>query len=86
MTKDVIFYLAEAAIYAKKSSFLSFYSFLVKFSKYTGEVTEGNWQSVMTKLNGMKNAIMQVAEFLNGPMFYFIGILFYIERNPQSYP
>ena len=34
---------------------------------------EKNWQSV-TKLNGVKNAIMQVTCFLNGPMF---NLLFY---------
>ena len=36
----------------------------------------------MTKLNGVKNAIMQVTYFLNGPMFnllHFIVILFYID-------
>ena len=37
----------------------------------------------MTKLNGMKNAIMQVTYFLNGSMFnlLFIVILFYVERK-----
>ena len=37
----------------------------------------------MTKLNGMKIAIMQVTCFLNGPIFncHFIALLFYIERK-----
>ena len=39
----------------------------------TGEVKQENWQSV-THVNGMKNAIMQVTYFLNGPM---VDLLFY---------
>ena len=34
----------------------------------TGDVMEYDWQKV-TKLNGVKNAIMQVTYFLNGSMF-----------------
>ena len=41
----------------KKSYFLSFYSFLVKFSEYYRGNDRANWQSV-TKLNGVKYAII----------------------------
>ena len=37
----------------------------------------------MTKLNGVKNAIMQVAYFLNVPMFnllFFYHIVLYLEK------
>ena len=37
---------------------------------------------MLTKLNGVKNAIMQVTCFLNDPMFnLFFVILFYTERK-----
>ena len=67
----------------KNSSFLSFYSFLVNFSeKHRGSVREYNWQRV-TKLNGVKNAIMEVTYFLNDLMFnllYFCLIVSYWEK------
>ena len=47
----------------------------------TGEVTEQNWQNV-TKLNGVKNAIMQVTYFLNSLFlicYFIVNILFYIK-------
>ena len=48
----------------------------------TEEVLDENCQSV-TKLTGMKNAILQVTYFLNGPMVNLLlfVILFYIERK-----
>ena len=73
MSKDVIFCLLWYNVIrwsshiCKKSSFLSFYSFLFLVNN-TGKMIEENWQSV-TKVNGVKNAIMQVIYFLNGPMF-----------------
>ena len=67
----------------KNSSFLSFYSFLVNFSEnHRGSVRECNWQRV-TKLNGVKNAIMEVTYFLNDLMFnllYFCLIVSYWEK------
>ena len=48
----------------------------------TGEVMEYNWQSV-TKLNGVKNAIMQVTCFLNSPVFNLLfccHIVLYLEK------
>ena len=61
----------------RKSSFLSFYSFLVKFSEH-GK----NLQSV-TKLNRVNNAIIQVTYFLNSPMFNLIfccNVILYLEK------
>ena len=53
---------------------------------------EQNWKSV-TKLNGVKNAIMQVTYFLNGPMLNFLLSYYFILREsdlreiyPQPYP
>ena len=74
MSQDVIFYLLWYNVIRwishirKKSSFLSLYSLLVN---NTRKVLEQNWQSV-TKLNRVKNAIMQVTYLLNGPMFNFL--------------
>ena len=58
----------------------------------TDEMLEQNWKSV-TKLNGVKNAIMQVTYFLNGPMLNFLLSYYFILREsdlreiyPQSYP
>ena len=65
----------------KKSSFLSFYSFLVKFSKL-----HGLWQSKInsvTKSNGVKNTIKQLTYFLIGPIFKFLfycHIILYWEK------
>ena len=67
-----ITWYAEAAIYAK-NPFHSFCSFSVKFSEWPREVIEWNWQSV-TKLNEVKNTIMQVTYYLNGPIS---NLLFY---------
>ena len=85
--KDVIFYLVWyypmrwSSPICKKSSFLSFYSFLVKFSEWHREGVEQNWQSV-TKLNRVKKAIMQVTFWMNPCLIcYFIFILFYTERK-----
>ena len=67
----------------KKSSFPSFYSFLVKFN----EERHGSVTVKLTKcdkyLNWVKNAIMQVTYFLNGSMFnlLFFFIFFYTERK-----
>ena len=87
MFKDVIFYLVWyypirwSSPICKKSSFLSFYSFLVKFSEWHREVVEQNWQSV-TKLNRVKKAIMQVTFWMDPCLIcYFIFILFYTERK-----
>ena len=77
---DITWY-AEAAI-CKKSSFVSFYSFLVKFSQWdrgSDRVKLTVWQSPM----GVKNAIMQLAYFLNGPMFnllFYCHIILYWEK------
>ena len=68
VSKDLIFsfnitWCDEAAIYAKKSSFLSFYSFLVKFIVNS---TGKRWSKINKKGQswmGAKNAIMQTTYF-----------------------
>ena len=80
-TVDITWY-AKVAIYAKNRfpshSIVSWWSFV----NNTGEVIEYNWQSV-TKLNGVKNAIMQVTCFLNGRIFNLLfccHIVLYLEK------
>ena len=72
VSKDEFFYLLSynmicwfSHIY-KKSYFLSF-SILLFLVNNTGEVVEQNWQSA-TRVNGMKNATMQVTYSLNSPV------------------
>ena len=77
---DVTWY-TEAAIYAKNlfsHSIVSSWSLV----NNTGEALERNWQSV-TKVNGVKNAIMKWHTFWMAPCLicYFFVILFYIERK-----
>ena len=58
--------------------FLSWWSLV----NNTEEVMEYNWRSV-TKLNGVKNAIMQVIYIVNGPMFNLLfccHIVWYWEK------
>ena len=69
-TYFVIMWYIEAPIYAK-NLFSHYIVSLWSFANNTGEVLEWNWQSV-TKLNWVKNAIMQAT--------YFFVILFYTER------
>ena len=87
VSKDLIFRLLWynlvrwSSHICKKSFFLSFYSFLVKFSEL-----HGLWQSKInsvTKSNGVKNTIMQLTYFLNGPMFnllFYCHIILYWEK------
>ena len=86
VSKDLIFYLFWYNVIRwsshifKNSSFLSFCSFLVKFSNKH----RGSEKVKVSKCDKVEwDAIMQVTYFLNGPMFnlYFIAILFYIERK-----
>ena len=63
--------LNEAVIYTENLLFHRFHSLLLLVNK-TGEVIELNWQAV-TKVDGMKNAIMQVT--------YFIVTLFHIKEK-----
>ena len=63
----------------KRSSFLSFYSFLVKFSEWH----RGSGGVKLTKLHGVKSAIKQVTYFLNGLMFnllFYCHIILYWEK------
>ena len=63
----------------KRSSFLSFYSFLVKFSEWH----RGSGRVKLTKLHGVKSAIKQVTYFLNGLMFnllFYCHIILYWEK------
>ena len=46
----------------------------------TEKVIEQSWQNVI-KLNGVKSVNMHVTYFLNGSVFSFFVILFYIERK-----
>ena len=72
-TVDKMWY-AIVAIYAKNllpsNSIVSWWCFV----NDTGEVVKENWQKVTS---WVKNAIMQVKYFLNGPMF---NLLFYWEK------
>ena len=71
-TFDITWY--DEAVICVKNTFLIKKSFSHSIHSWRslvndiGEVMKYNWQS-MTKLNGVKNAIMQVTYFLNGPMF-----------------
>ena len=88
VSKDLTFYLLwyNAIRWSnhicKKSYFLSFYSFLVKFSEQHRESDRVKLKSVM-KLNAVKNAIMQVTYFLNSHMFnwlFYWHIISYWEK------
>ena len=66
----------------KKSSFLSFYSFLVKFSEYhRGSIRVKSTK--YCKIEWSEKCHYHVIYFLNVPMFnlLFFVILFYIERK-----
>ena len=55
---------------------------LIFLENNTGEVTKWNWQSV-TQVNGMKNPIMKMTYFLNGPMvnlLLYCHIIIYWEK------
>ena len=75
MLKDLIFYLLWYNVIRWSSHICNFLSVLCEWSllNNTGKVVEENWESVR-KLNGVKNAIMQVTYFLIGLMF---SLLFY---------
>ena len=78
---DITWY-AEVAIYAKKSSFFSFYSFLVKFTEW-----HGKWWSKIDKVwqnwIGWKMPLCKWHTFWMAPSLicYFIVVFFYVERK-----
>ena len=83
---DITWY--DEAVICVKNTFLIKKSFSHSIHSWRslvndiGEVMKYNWQS-MTKLNGVKNAIMQVTYFLNGPMFnllFYCHIILYWEK------
>ena len=87
VSKDVVFHLFCCNVipwssHTRKKSSLSFHSSSVKFSEYH----RGSVRVKLTKcakLNGVKHAIMQVAYFLDGPMFnllFFCHIVSYWEK------
>ena len=87
---DVTWYV-EAAIYTKKSSFLSFHSLLFLVNRRR-EVIEWNWQSV-TLANENKNIITKVTSKWRHGWFVVLLSYFYTLRksdflgeiSPQSY-
>ena len=69
----------------KKTSFLSFHCLIFSVNN-TGETIESNWQNVIhVELNGIKNSIMQLTFFLDGPManslFYFFKKKWLLNKN-----